>query len=289
MRLMKYESIILMGSADFAVPSFKKVYDVFGNSVKAVFTRPDAPRGRGKKLKSTIVKAWACDNDIAVYEPKDKDSLCLEIEKLVPDLIIVIAYGLIFPKDITDKYFCINVHGSILPKYRGSSPIHAALLNNDEVTGVSVIKMNEGMDTGDILALDELGVEPKDNFESLHNRMSEMSADILVNCISNIEAGRMTVEKQNEELASYCSKIKKEDFRLDVSQNLNVILGKIKAFSPNPGAYIEMGEKRVKIIEAEIIDNNLKIIKVKPEGKGTMFYKDYLLGNEPIVVGEKKC
>ncbi|MCP4050117.1 MAG: methionyl-tRNA formyltransferase [bacterium] len=281
---MEVKSILFMGTPDIALQVLKQLYVYSPEKITAVFTKPDAKRGRSNKMVPSPVKKWAMENDIQVFAPNDKLELQEKVFNLNPDLIIVVAYGIIFPKSITDRYFCINIHGSILPGYRGASPVQAAIINRDMETGITLIKMNDRMDQGDILIQEKIAVDKEDNFESLHNRMCGVASKVMVDYLkNNVETGNIVLRKQDEALATYCKKIGKEDLLLDLKQDSNVLIGKIKAFSPLPGAYILNEGKRIKILDAGLVDGELEIMLVKPEGKPQMLYRDYLLAHKPII------
>jgi methionyl-tRNA formyltransferase len=273
-----------MGSPEFALPSLKALRQTFSEDIIAVFTRPDAPKGRGKKLVSTPIKSWALSQEIPVYTPHNKDELQSEIVNLDPDLIVVIAYGMIFPQVITDKYFCLNVHGSLLPKFRGASPIQASLLNGDTETGITLMKMNESMDKGAILSKETITIQDNDNLASLHDKLAELGSKVLPGYISDhLITGQFTLTPQDHVQASYCKKIQKTDLELDLKQTPIQILRKIRAFSPIPGAFVINNNRRVKILDAKIVDDELNILQVKPEGKSIMSYHDYCLAHPKIL------
>ncbi|MFC1754748.1 methionyl-tRNA formyltransferase [Thermoproteota archaeon] len=276
--------LIFMGSPEFAIPTLKELYLLFPKNLIGVFTKPDAPKGRGQIMTMTPVKEWAQAHNIPVWSPKTKEEMDKEIIALNPDVILVAAYGMIIPKIITDNYFCINTHPSLLPKYRGASPIQAALLTNDTTTGITLMKINDTLDAGDILYQERISILEGDNFESLHNRLAENTARICAHYLGNsFFKGIIQTVQQNHDMATYCPMIQSEDYLLDLNADPKTNIGKIRAFSPKPGAYVIQNNRQIKILEARIIDGKLDIIKVKPEGKTEMFYSDYLLAHPPIV------
>lgn len=271
-----------MGSPEFGLQSLITLYSNPALDLIAVFSRADAPKGRNQLMSETPIKAWASQHHISTYTPMSKEEVAAKINELKPDLLIVIAYGMILPKSITDHYLCINVHASILPKYRGASPIHAALLNNDKKTGITLIKMNEYMDRGDILATYTLDIEETDNLQTLHDKLATLSSNACTNIIQNIHA--LTFTPQDNEHASYCQKLHTSDFELKPTDSIEQKLGKIKAFSPRPGAFIIRNGKQIKILEALRQEDQLIPITIKPEGKRMMSYKDYCLAQPPFTL-----
>lgn len=273
--------ILLMGSPTYAIPAFDRILASYPSKIIGVFSQPDRPKGRSKELCPTPVSQWAKNHHLAVFTPESKFKVADQIEALSPTLIVVIAYGMILPKSITDRYFCINVHASILPQYRGPSPIHAAILNNDTETGVTLIHLNERMDAGNIISVSKCLIEPEDNFEMLHDRLAELGANSCLSALdSYFKSGSLPEFEQNESLASYCSKNKPEDQMLNQFDSPQRMMAKIRAFAPTPGATIVQNGKRIKIIEARLnTEGNIDIIKLKPEGKNTMSYADYLSGH----------
>jgi methionyl-tRNA formyltransferase len=275
---MDLNKIIFMGSPDFALPTLQAIHQQF--QVNAVFTRADAPKGRNQTLTPTPIKTWAQNQQIPVYCPLTKLELASLIKQIQPSLIIIIAYGMILPKEITDNFLCLNLHGSLLPKYRGPSPIQACLLNNDPETGITLMKINETMDTGDILTQKKLKLEPTDNFGQLHDKLTELSANLILEfLINNQSNSNLIFTPQNHNLATYCPKIKKEDLQLSLNINPHDFVAKVKAFSPFPGAFILADNgKRYKILDAAVKDNQIQIITIQPEGKKPMNYHDFILG-----------
>lgn len=266
-----------MGSPDFALSTLKSLHEKYG--VASVLTRPDAPKGRGKKLTPTPIKAWAEEHNIPVYTPQDKTEVASQLKELNPSLCVVIAYGMILPKSITDTIPCINLHGSILPQYRGASPIHASLLNNDTETGITAIQMNEKMDEGDILHINRIPIADSDTLQTLHDTLSELSAKTILDTLES----PTTPRPQDHNQASYCQKLTTEDRKLTPNDSAPLKYGKIRAFSPKPGAFIEdPSGKKIKILNATLSNSTLIPITVQPEGKGPMTYSDYLLGNDAI-------
>lgn len=281
---MKPNKILFMGTPDFAVPIAEALFVGFPTQFCAVTTRPDAPAGRGRTLHASPVKQWARQHGLEIHTPETAAEITAIVNQIKPDLIIVVAYGMILPKAITDQFLCINIHGSLLPKYRGASPIHAALLNLDKETGITLIKMTEKMDAGPILHQSKIKIENSDILLTLRHRLREVAAREMVDYIQkHIIPVQITETVQDESHASYCKKIDKNELLLDFKQSVKTNLGKIKAFAPDPGAYVLTHGKRVKIMAAHLENDTLIFDVVKPEGKKEMSYHDYLLGNPAIL------
>lgn len=269
-----------MGSPDFAVPTFKMLYQVYGDKLRGVFTRADAPKGRSKQLVPTPIKQLAIEWGVSVFTPTTKESLLDQVRLLNPDIIIIIAYGLILPKALTDAYFCMNLHGSLLPKYRGASPVEACLLNNDMETGITLMHINEYMDQGNILDQAICPIDSDDNGGTLKEKLSELSAQLLKSYLSDYQHMRQVIEQpQDASQASYCRKINREDALITDKMAPIEALARIRAFAPEPGAYVIHNQKRYKILKATIQNNMLQIQQIQPEGKKPMRYADFLLGN----------
>ena len=248
--------IMFMGTPDFAVPSLKALAEVY--SVCAVFCQPDKVNGRGNRVVFGPVKEYAVENNIPVYQPETfKDNACLEIlEKYDPDISVVAAYGKILPKYVLDypKFGCINIHGSLLPKYRGASPIQASVLNGDSVTGITIMQMAEGLDSGDIIYTKELEIKKYETAGELFDRMSELSAPCILEAVELIISGNATYTKQDEELSSHVSMITKEMGNLDFKLSAKEVICRIYGLNPWPSAYIPCSFGNLKIHRA--IDGN---------------------------------
>ena len=269
-------NIIFCGTPDFACPTLAKLNENNTVNIIRVITQPDKIRTRGRQTSPTPIKALASKLNIETSTPTNKTEFKTIIEQLNPDLIIVIAYGMILPKEIVDNYFCINLHASLLPLYRGASPIQTALLNNDTITGVTLIHMNEKMDEGDILAKQQCDITHSDNFLKIHNILATLSATLCLNWIN--QAKKPIPIKQEHSKASYCKKIQKEDLELKITSSPTENYAKIRAFSPTPGAFIIKEDKRIKILEAKLENDIIIPTLVKPEGKKLMSYSDFKKG-----------
>ncbi|HEX3889632.1 MAG TPA: methionyl-tRNA formyltransferase [Verrucomicrobiae bacterium] len=236
---MKELKIIFMGTAELSCASLEKLAGKF--SVVAVVTQPDKPKGREMKLQFSPVKILAEKLNLPVLQPakaRDEEFIS-ELRELKLDLIVVVAYGQILPQTILDlpKFGCVNVHTSLLPKYRGASPIQSAILNGETETGVTIMKMDAGLDTGEIISQARTPILPEDNSQTLHDRLAQLGAELLVETIPDYVAGNFLPKPQPTEGASYAAKIKKEDGKIDWNEPAEKILNRLRAFTPWPGAF----------------------------------------------------
>lgn len=230
-----------MGTPELAAVSLAALLRAPAFQIVGVVTQPDRPKGRDLKLQPSPVKALAVKAGIAVFQPERarEESFLAALEKLQPDLIAVAAFGQLLPKRLLDlpRYGCLNVHTSLLPKYRGASPIQSAILNGDTQTGVTIMRMDVGLDTGDILTQVATPIQEADNAATLHDRLAELGAQLLVTTIPDYAAGRVTPRAQAHELATHAPKIRKEDGCIDWAQSAGAIRNRIRAFTPWPGAF----------------------------------------------------
>lgn len=300
--------IVFMGTPDFAVPCLRNLAES-EYEIAAVFTQPDKPKGRGYKMIPTPVKSASLEYDIPVYQPLslrkgDDASNALEmLREINPDLIVVVAYGQILPKEILDlpKYGCINIHASLLPSYRGAAPIQWSVINGEKLTGVTSMLMAEGLDTGDMLLKRETEIGENETASSLHDRLSIIGAELLIDTIKGIEEGSIIPEVQDDSLSSYASRITKDMSELDFSKSAkelhNIIRG-ITGFTTLDGKRLKVYDSRItKISNAEIFENGtvtdtnefivkcgdgmgLKFYEIQPEGKKRMKTEDYLRGKK---------
>ena len=246
------------------------------NEIVAVVTGKDKPRGRGNVMTPTAVKALALEHSLPVYTPdslKGEDFATL-LNEINPDLIAVVAYGKILPKSVLDfpKHGCINVHVSLLPKYRGAAPMQRAIINGEKETGVTIMYMAEGVDTGDIIATEAFPIGSEDDFEAIHDRSAETGARLLVKTISDIADGTATRTPQDDSLATHAAKIEKEDCKIDFSRSATVLDCAIRGVTPIPGAFAYLKGKMLKIYKATPIDakgNPGEVIAVDPKGTGS--------------------
>ena len=302
-----------MGTPDFAVPCLRALAEG-GCEVAAVFTQPDKPKGRGYKMIPTPVKAAAEGYGIPVYQPLslrkggDAEESMRILHDIAPELIVVTAYGQILPKEILElpKYGCVNIHASLLPRYRGAAPINWVLLNGETETGVTSMQMSEGLDTGDMLIKRSTEIGENETYEELYTRLSEMGGEVLMDTIKAIESGTLSPEKQDDSLTCYSPMIRKEMSALDFSKTAAEVHNTIRGVT----GFAMLEGKRIKVYRSaisdkiasdaengEIVDTDAFTVKcgdgkcvtfleVQPEGKKRMRTEDFLRGKK-LTKGEK--
>lgn len=297
--------IVFMGTPDYAAVTLKKLIDE-KYDIAAVFAQPDKPVGRKQILTPPETKVLAQEYNIPVFQPKTlRDGEAFEILKQInPDVIVVVAYGKLLPKEILDlpKYGCINGHASLLPKLRGSAPIQWAIVNGEKQTGVTTMLMDEGMDTGDILETVVTDIGEEETAEELFDRLSVMSADLMISTLKKAEEGILNPKKQNEDEATYAPIIKKEMAHLNFSKTADEICNTVRGFYSWPCAYCFINGKRIKVIKVKkcdltahengiIIknenrlivscsDGSIEFITVQPEGAKVMSAQMMLNGHK---------
>ncbi len=300
-------NVVFMGTPDFAVPTLSALYDN-GYNVSAVFSQPDKPKGRGYKLTSPPVKQLAVEKGTQVFQPlslkKGEDAeICMNaLREIAPDFIIVVAYGKILPKEVLDlpKYACINVHASLLPKYRGAGPIQWSVLNGEEKTGVTTMLMAEGIDTGDMLLKTETKIGESETASELHDRLSVMGAELLIETLKNFD--NITPEKQDDEQSTHAPMLTKDLCPIDFSKSAKEVNSQICGLSSWPCATTTICGKRIKVYKSQIVENekthenygevidkneliisckkgSIKIIELQADGSKRMKTADYLRGN----------
>ncbi|AKN29414.1 methionyl-tRNA formyltransferase [Clostridium carboxidivorans P7] len=252
-------NIVFMGTPDFAVPSLKKLIEKF--NVTAVFTQPDKPKGRGKKLGMSAVKEVAVQYDIPVYQPEKlrKDIEALEsLKNINPDFIVVVAYGQILTKEVLDtpKYGCINLHASLLPKYRGAAPINWAIINGEKESGNTTMFMDIGLDTGDMLLKSHVDITEDMTAGELHDILMEDGSELLVRTLEGIEDKTIKREKQGDSTTAYAAMLNKDMAKIDWNLSNREIKNLIRGLNPWPIAYTQYEGKNMKIYEASILDEN---------------------------------
>ena len=303
-----------MGTPDFALFSLKKLYEC-GHEIAAVITQPDKPTGRGYVMTPPIVKKWALEQNITVYQPKtlrDEEFATL-LSEIDPELIVVVAFGKILPENVIKypKYGCINVHGSLLPEYRGAAPMQRAIIDGKKVTGITTMYMDVGLDTGDMLLKKEVEILPNDNFEDIHDKLGEVGADLLIETVKGLEAGTIVPEKQDDSLANYAKKIEKSDCLINFSENANTVHNLIRGLSPIPLSFTHTPNgKLLKVVASEVHDADcentkeagtvvaldgkitvacgrglIDLLIVVPEGKSRMNAADFIRGRK-INIGD---
>ena len=256
--------LIFFGSSDFACPSLKALIQSH-HQIKAVITQPDKPKGRGRQLQPLSLKTIALEAGLSVKQPsKVSDPRNIElIRQIMPDIIVVVAYGQILPKSLLaiPIHGCLNVHGSILPKFRGASPINFAIIEGEQKTGITTMQMDEGMDTGDILLQREISIFPEDTAGSLSDRMAQLAAEVLLETLTLYETGNVVKIKQNGEFATYTRLLRKKDGLIDWSLRAERICRLVRGFNPWPGAFSYLDGKRIKLLRAQTLgrlgSNNL--------------------------------
>lgn len=298
--------IVFMGTPDFAVPCFKRLISD-GHQVLAAFTQPDKPKGRGHLLTPPEVKIAATENNIPVYQPHSlKDSQTFELLKgLNPELIVVVAYGKILPENILKlpKFGCINIHASLLPKYRGAAPIQWAVLNGDKVTGITSMEMDAGLDTGDMLLKAQTEIGENETSDELWSRLSEIGAQVMSKTIDGIINGTLVPEKQDDSKATYAHMLSKEFCPIDWRKSAEEIHNQIRGLNSWPIATFMFSSKKLKAYKSfvcnincdgaaagQVVDSSgrlvvacgdgrcVEIITLQAEGKRIMSAGDFLRG-----------
>lgn len=295
--------IVFAGTPDFAARHLAALLSS-QHDVIAVYSTPDRPAGRGKKLTASPVKNLALEHDIPVHQPENfkSDEAKQALADLNADIMVVVAYGLLLPQAILDtpKLGCINVHGSILPRWRGAAPIQRSIWAGDAETGVTIMQMDIGLDTGDMLKIASLPIEANDTSATMYEKLAELGPDALVDCLADIAAGTAVPEKQNDELANYAKKLSKEEAKIDWSMDAAAIERCIRAFNPWPMSYFAVAEQNVKVWRAEVETDNqgkapgtilsadkqgilvatgegaLRLVELQPPGKKAMKVQDLL-------------
>ncbi len=303
--------ILFMGTPDFALFALRAI-DASRHDIVGVVTQPDKPKGRGYVLTPPPVKAFALERGYEVYQPatlKDEgfsELLC----RLDPDVIVVVAYGKLLPRSVLDypKYGCVNIHGSLLPEYRGAAPMQRAIIDGKAQTGITTMLMAEGMDTGDMLMRQSVDIEDEDNFETIHDKLGECGAELILSTLEGLENGTVTPIPQDGSLATYAAKITKETCAIDFSMSAKQVHDLIRGLSPFPLALTHTKNgKLLKITKATVAESDkimgkageiisvdggitvacgkgaIKILGVIPEGKSRMSAEDFVRGNRPVV------
>ena len=252
---------VFMGTPDFAVPTLQKMIDM-GIEITAVVTQPDKAKGRGKKVIYSPVKECALAHDLPVYQPvriRKEPEFIQTLRDMQPDVIVVVAFGQILPKEILDipRLGCVNVHASLLPKFRGAAPIQWSIIDGEEVTGVTTMLMDVRLETGDMLLKTEIPVDPKETGGSLHDKLAAVGGELLEKTLIGLEAGTIVPEKQDDSQAGeYARMLDKELGHIDFNQPAVVIERLIRGLNPWPSAYTYIDGKTLKIWEAEVLDRN---------------------------------
>ncbi|MGR5353662.1 methionyl-tRNA formyltransferase [Vibrio sp. DNB22_19_2] len=257
--------IVFAGTPDFAARHLAALLSS-EHEVIAVYTQPDRPAGRGKKLTASPVKTIALEHDIPVYQPENfkSDEAKQELADLNADIMVVVAYGLLLPQAVLDtpKLGCINVHGSILPRWRGAAPIQRSIWSGDAETGVTIMQMDIGLDTGDMLKIATLPIEATDTSASMYEKLAGLGPDALIDCLLDIAAGKAEPVKQEDELANYAKKLSKEEARIDWNNDAAHIERCVRAFNPWPMSHFETAENSIKVWQSRVAEQ----ISNKPAG-----------------------
>ncbi len=299
--------VIFMGTPEFAVPTLKKLIEK--HMVSLIVTQPDKPNARGNKVTYSKVKEVAIEHNIEILQPiKIREQQYIEqLKKYECDICIVVAFGQILPKEILNmfKYGCINVHGSLLPKYRGAAPIQWSIINGETKTGITTMFMDVGVDTGDMLLKSELIIDDSDTYGSLYEKLSILGADLLIETLEKIENGTLIATKQNDDESTHAPMITKEMRHIDYTKSSTDIVNLIRGLNPTPSAVSFYNEEPLKILKAEVINNNYNnakfgeivdiiknkgfvvktsdgavlILEVQPQGRKKMLSADYMRGH----------
>lgn len=299
-----------MGTPDFAVASLAALADA-GHEICAVVTQPDRPSGRGYKLAPPAVKTAALERGLQVFQPETlkNEALLPLLEQTRPDAVVVAAYGKLLPQYVLGfpPLGCINVHASLLPKYRGAAPINWAVINGERESGVTIMYMEKGLDTGDMLLAVRTPIADDDTAGTLHDRLAALGADALVHALALLEAGRITPVKQDDSLHTYAPMLSRDDCRLDFRQSAKQVRDRIRGLAPFPGAFMTLDGRQIKIYEAQFApgvgepgrvlyadkerglvvacaDGALRLDTLQPQGKRRMAAKEYLAGH-PVLPG----
>ncbi|EMI7260429.1 MULTISPECIES: methionyl-tRNA formyltransferase [Vibrio] len=249
--------IVFAGTPDFAARHLAALLSS-EHEVIAVYTNPDRPAGRGKKLAAPPVKQLALEHNIPVYQPESfkSDEAKQELADLNADLMVVVAYGMLLPQAVLDtpKLGCINVHGSILPRWRGAAPIQRSIWAGDAETGVTIMQMDIGLDTGDMLKLATLPIEATDTSASMYEKLAELGPEALIDCLVDIAAGKAVPVKQDDELANYAKKLSKEEARINWNDDAAHIERCVRAFNPWPMSHFEAAENSIKVWQSRVAE-----------------------------------
>lgn len=299
--------VVYMGTPDFAVGALESIIKA-GHEVVLVVTQPDKPKGRGKEMQMTPVKKCALEHNIPVFQPvKIKDIEAVSYLKTFDaDIFVVAAFGQILSSEILHmpKYGCVNIHASLLPMYRGAAPIQAVIINKEKETGVTIMQMDEGLDTGDMLMKEIIPIEANETGETLHDKLSELGAEMIVKALKAIEEGSITAIPQGDGETCYASMLKKEMGCIDWKKSADDIEHLVRGLYPWPGTYTFLNGKMMKICAVSLSDipvngapgevcmvtkdsllvntgeGTLEIKELQPEGKKRMAVHDFLLGNK---------
>ena len=256
-------NIVFAGTPDFAAGHLQALINSQHNVI-GVYSQPDRPAGRGKKLQPSPVKKLALEHDIPVFQPLNfkQEGAIAELEALNADIMVVVAYGLLLPLAVLEapKMGCLNVHASILPRWRGAAPIQRAIQAGDTETGITIMQMDVGLDTGDMLSKTFLEINEDETGGSLHDRLLEKGPEALLNTLAELQAGQVIAKKQDDSQANYAHKLSKEEALINWSLAAKDIELSIRAFNPFPGAYTLLGDQRIKVWQAKMLDEPTSLL-----------------------------
>ena len=301
--------ILFMGTPDFALFSLRAMVEA-GENIIGVVTQPDKPKGRGYAMMPPPVKVYAEEHGIPVYQPNTLrgEEFQAFLEAQAPDLIVVVAYGKILPQNVLDfpKFGCINIHGSLLPEYRGAAPMQRAIMDGKPETGITTMKMDVGLDTGDMLLVEKITISEQDNFETVHDNLGACSARVMLRTLEALRNGTLTPVKQDDSRATYAAKIEKNDCLIDFAKSAAEVHNQIRGLSPIPLSFTHTPDgKLLKVIASEIADRTVhhetvgevlslnsgkitvacasgavSLLTVLPEGKKRMSAADFINGRK---------
>ena len=303
--------LVFMGTPEISAYVFEKMIEA-GYHFVGLVAQPDHPVGRKGIIEKVPTKVIAEKYNIPVFQPEKIRLDYAFIEDIKPDLVITLAYGQIVPQGFLDvpKYGCLNLHGSLLPKYRGASPVQSALINNEKVTGVTLMEMVKAMDAGRMYAKKEIEIAEDDNATSLFNKVKIAASELVLEALPKYINGELKGEEQNEEEVTFCSTIKPEQEKLDLNMTVTQLVGWIKGLSDEPGAYLYLNNLKLKIYKAKVIDNSvaaevgtivkedknglymqakdgvISLLEIQKEGKKRMDYRSFINGNQNLL-GQK--
>lgn len=310
--MLKNLKVVFMGTPDFSVPVLEKLIE--NCLVLLVVTQPDKEVGRKKELKFSPIKEVAIRNNIEVFQPENIKKDYQKILDLNPDIIITCAYGQFIPKEILDypKFGCINVHASLLPSLRGGAPIHHAIIDGYKETGVTIMYMDIGMDSGDIISWEKTEITDSDTLESLHDRLSLLGSELLIKTLPSIIDGTCKRIKQDDTLVTFGMNIKREEELINFNKKKRDIYNQVRGLNPYPGSYFILDGKTIKVYKIETIESNkylnrengeivelskdgiylkvkdglIKLLEIQFEGKKRMMVRDFLNGNKEELIGK---
>ncbi|CCQ89582.1 Methionyl-tRNA formyltransferase [Nitrospina gracilis 3/211] len=306
-------NLVFLGTPDFAVPTLKALH-ASRHTVQAVVTQPDRPKGRGRAAQPPPVKEFALAHGLDVLQPTKASApdFVEQLRPMKPDLIVVIAYGQLLKPNFLElpKHFCMNIHASILPKYRGAAPINWAIINGETETGVTTMKIDPGLDSGDMLLIRKVPIGPDDTAQDLHDALADAGAKLALESIDQLEAGTLPIAPQDHDEATFARKLKKEDGFICWTQSAQRLHDLVRGLNPWPGAYTFLNGHRLKLyktetaprqqkdeagrvmrvtkhgIEVATSDDRLILTELQPEGKKKMNAQDFLAGHD-VQIGDR--